>query len=127
VPSSRHSRNSNQNWIHKKYLKSYEEEATDDQLKNIAIADELQIITGEYSKRLSKESKVAKDADLLDQIFLLKEYAWQGNREAELWLVDNNQIKLLSSDSAKKIAQEILSQKPSDWWSSEGWSTGRRK
>jgi putative hydrolases of HD superfamily len=120
-------RTGDQNWIHKKYTKTFEEEAIHDQLNSLIFADDLLKITDEYSQRISKEAKIAKDADLLDQVFLLKEYAWQGNQEALLWLKDNEQIKLLASQSAKFLAQEILSQNPSDWWSHSGWSAERRK
>jgi putative hydrolase of HD superfamily len=119
-------RTGDQNWIHKKYTKTFEEEAIHDQINDLAFADDLFEITDEYSQRVSKEAKIAKDADLLDQVFLLKEYAWQGNQEAALWLKDNAQIKLLTSKSAKKLAQEILSQNPSDWWSTSSWSADRR-
>ncbi len=37
----------------------------------------------EYKVRESLESKVAKDADILDQIFILKEYALTGHKEAQ--------------------------------------------
>lgn len=120
-------RTGDQNWIHKKYTKTFEEEAIYDQIKNLAFADDLFEITDGYSQRVTKEAKIAKDADLLDQVFLLKEYAWQGNQEAFLWLQNNEQVKLLTSKSAKNLAQEILSQTPSDWWSRSGWSADRRK
>jgi putative hydrolase of HD superfamily len=120
-------RTGDQNWIHKKYVKTYESEVIKDQLTGVPGGAALLNITAEYEKRSSKEAKLAKDADLLDQILLLKEYAWQGNREAALWLKDNEQIKRLSSQSARLLAQEILSQKPSDWWSNQGWSADRRK
>ena len=37
---------------------------------------------GEYDERESLEAHLAKDADLLDQILLLREYEWVGNNEA---------------------------------------------
>jgi len=119
-------RTGDQNWIHKKYTKTFEEEAIHDQINSLAFAQDLFEITGEYAQRVSQEAKIAKDADLLDQVFLLKEYAWQGNQEAALWLQNNEQIKLLTSKSAKNLAQEIVSQNPSDWWSASGWSANRR-
>lgn len=119
-------RTGDQNWINKKYIKSFAGEAIVDQLLGIPGAKELHEISLEYELRDSKESKLAKDADLLDQVLLLKEYSWQGNQEATLWLEDNEQIKRLYSKSAKRIAREILSQNPSDWWINSGWSPDRR-
>jgi putative hydrolase of HD superfamily len=120
-------RTGDQNWVHKRYIKAFDNEAIKDQLTDIPSASDLIEITSEYEKGSSSESKLAKDADLLDQVLLLKEYAWQGNQEAADWLKGNEQIKRLYSKSAKQIAQEIMKQKPSDWWSRSGWSADRRK
>ena len=120
-------RTGDQNWVHKKYIKAFEDEAVKDQLSNIPASSELLTITSEYEKRESKEAMLAKDADLLDQLLLLKEYSWQGNQEAAQWLKDNEQVKRLYCKSAKQIANEILSQRPSNWWSHSGWSADRRK
>lgn len=120
-------RTGDQNWVHKKYVKTFDDEAIPDQVAKIPFgADILQIKT-EYEKRESPEAIVAKDADLIDQVILLKEYAWQGNKEAELWLVDSEQGKRLVCDSAKKLVREIVNKKPSDWWGKTGWSAERRK
>lgn len=123
---SSETRTGDQNWVHKKYTKIFEEEVIMDQLSGISIVNDLVEIAEEYSTKITKEAKIAKDADLLDQVLLLKEYAWQGNQEANQWLKDNEQIKMLSSHSAIILAQEIISQKPSDWWCNQGWSADRR-
>jgi putative hydrolases of HD superfamily len=120
-------RTGDQNWVHKKYIKAFDGEASGDQLSSVPGAADLLKIKSDYEKRTSPEAKLAKDADLLDQILLLKEYAWQGNREAEEWLKDNQQIKRLFGNSAKRLAAEILAQNPSDWWTRSGWSAERRK
>lgn len=109
------------NWLNKRYVKVYEEEIRQDQLKDLPHAAELIKLSEEYSQRQSKESKVAKDADHLDQVLLMKEYAHQGNKEAEGWLHQDKinecqQIKLMHFDLTKEIAKKIIEQKPSDWW-----------
>lgn len=120
-------RTGDQNWVHKKYVKSFDEEVIQDQFRGVPGESKLLNITGEYEKRDTLEAKLAKDADLLDQILLLKEYEWQGNREATEWLKGKEQGKRLFSETAKKIVKEIVSQKPSDWWSNDGWTAERRK
>lgn len=120
-------RTGDQNWVHKKYTKTFEDEAIRDQLTDIPAASEILKIATEYEKRESLEAKLSKDADLLDQILLLKEYSWRGNQEAADWLKGGEQIKRLYSKSAKRVAKEILEQNPSDWWSHSGWSAERRK
>lgn len=118
-------RTGDQNWVNKKYIKAFEDEAIKDQIKNLPFKEDLSSVVDEYSERKSKESWVAKDADLLDQMLLLKEYAWRGNNEALAWLKDSEQAKRLKTTTGKKLAQEILKQKPHDWWTNL-WTADRR-
>lgn len=125
IHDSEESRCGDQNWVHKKYVKVYEEEIREGQFLGIPGEGELIKTGSEYQKRESKEARIAKDADLLDQIMLLKEYAAMGNKEAESWLTDNQQKKRIYGKTAKKLAREIMKQKPSDWW--EGLWCGERR
>ncbi len=122
------SRSGDQNWIHKKFVKVFEDEIHEGQLRSLPFSPELQNLNREYHERKSKESIIAKDADLIDQILLLKEYVWQGNEEAKLWLGGSGKgehLNSLKTKSAKKIAKKILSSKPSDWWA-DLWTNQRR-
>lgn len=117
-------RSNDQNWVHKKYVKVYEDEIQKDQFKFANKFKEFETIKNEYNQRKSKESFIAKDADMLDQILLLREYAWAGNHEAERWLSGKSESFLVTK-SAKKLCREIKKQKPSDWWSNN-WTNKRR-
>ncbi len=115
-------RSGDHNYIHKKYIKIFEDEISKDQLSNLPFDDFSNFIQ-DFEKRESRESIVAKDADLLDQICLLKEYSHQGNKEAAIWLSDkdysgdgNIQYKNLRTESGKKLGKEILSGRVSEWW-----------
>lgn len=123
------SRCGDQNWVHKKYLKVFEEEIRKEQLKKLPDHQELLVLSTEYQKRKTLEAKIAKDADLLDQIFLLREYVWQGNKEAERWLrsirKESEFEKRVFSKIAKRIAKEAKKQRPSIWWKSS-WRDDRR-
>jgi putative hydrolase of HD superfamily len=118
-------RSSDHNWVHKKYVKVFEDEIRYDQLKDLPNSQELIKLSKEYQERKTLESKIAKDADLLDEIFLLREYAWQGNKEAQQWLKGKrdprnkkmtSHEKMLSTKLAKDIAREAKKQSPSKWW-----------
>lgn len=114
-------RSGDMNWVNKKYVKVYGDEIRDDQLKNLPHSEEFLQLSKEYAERQSKEAKIAKDADLLDQVFLLREYSHQGNKEAEHWVREGSegicyQIKLMSFDLTKEIARKAIAMKPSDWW-----------
>jgi putative hydrolase of HD superfamily len=119
------SRAGDQNWVHKKFVKVFEEEIRETQLAPLPEASELLKFSKEYQERQSKEAKIAKDADLLDQIFLLKEYSHQGNKEADDWLKGKEQEKLMFSKTAKRLACEVYQQRPSDWWANL-WTNHRR-
>lgn len=120
------SRSGDQNWIHKKYVKTFEDEIASDQFKPLPFGKELHSLDLEYQERKSKEAKIAKDADVIDQILLLKEYAWAGNQEAATWLKHENHLKILLTKEGKALAKEIIKQKPSDWWYKGLWTTARR-
>jgi len=119
-------RSGDQNWVHKRYVKFFEEEIMKDQLSDLTEEEKLIEIMQEYEERVSLESQVARDADLLDQILLLKEYENNGNKEAEKWLKGKAQLKLTSTESAKRIALEIHEANTNDWWSGI-WTDKRRK
>jgi putative hydrolase of HD superfamily len=123
-----------QNWVHKRYVKIFEEEIREGQLKNLPNSEELLKLSKEYQERKTLEAKAAKDADILDEIFLLREYELQGNKEASDWLrkgkksrgkKQKHEIKLLTN-IAKKIAKELLKQNPSLWWGGL-WTETRRR
>ena len=114
-------RTGDHNWIHKRYVKVFEDEIHSEQLGSLPYPD-LKEFVGEYKERRTKEAILAKDADLLDQILLLREYEWQGNKEAKIWLhgksgkKKNEQLVLLKSASGKKLGAAIYKENPSDWW-----------
>lgn len=106
------SRSGDQNWIHKRYVKVFEDEISHDQFDHLSFGKDILVLGREYQERKTLEAKLAKDADLLDQILLLKEYEHVGNQEAAEWLKNNAQIKLLQTTYAKKLAKKILAQPP---------------
>ena len=124
-------RSNDHNWVHKRYTKIFDEEITKEQLGTLPDT-ELFDLAREYEVRESPESIIAKDADLLDQVLLLKEYEWQGNKEAAVWLhgkgddEGNAQLKRLRLDSARKLGEAIYADHPSDWWN-ELWTSNNRK
>ncbi len=123
-------RSGDQNWVHKRYVKVFEDEIIKDQISDLPGESDLKKVLKEYHERGSKEAKIAKDADLIDQILLLKEYVMTGNNEAITWLKNdgnkkNRHFELLYSKSAKDLAREIMKQNPSDWWKNL-WTEKRR-
>lgn len=123
-------RSGDMNWVNKRYVKVYADEIREGQLEDLPHNKELLELSEEYEKRETKESKVAKDADLLDQILLLKEYARQGNEEAKSWLCKddlskNQQIKLMHFNFSKKLGKSAMDAVPHVWWE-DVWTSTRR-
>lgn len=116
------SRSGDQNWVHKRYVKVYEDEITKDQFEGLD--KNLYEVMREYSERKTKESIVAKDADRLDQFLLVKEYQLLGNQEANKWIGESAE-KEFKTKSAKKLFREIYSSNPSNWWK-KLWVSARR-
>lgn len=119
------SRAGDQNWVHKRFVKVFEKEIREGQLRNLPKANELLELSKEYQERKTIEAKIAKDSDLLDQILILKEYAWRGNKEAEKWLKGKEQEELMFTETGKKLAAEAYRQRPSEWWDNL-WTNNRR-
>ncbi len=129
-------RTGDHNWIHKRYISIHDDEIIEEQLGSLP-DPELKKLALEYQERQSRESIIAKDADLLDQILLLREYEWQGNREASIWLrgkesaqkeanAGNHQAAKLKTASGVALANEIYTQDPSAWWNNL-WTSNNRK
>ncbi|MEK7586395.1 MAG: HD domain-containing protein [Patescibacteria group bacterium] len=124
-------RSNDHNWVHKKYIKVFEHEINEDQLGTLPYLD-LRDFIGEYEKRESREAILAKEADLLDQILLLREYEWSGNKEANIWLYGkgvskiNAQLEKLKTETGKKLGKLIYDIDPSDWWNNL-WTSNNRK
>jgi putative hydrolase of HD superfamily len=123
-------RSNDHNWVHKRYVKVYEEEITKDQLGTLPFGDLFDIAT-EYNERQTLESQLAKDADIIDQILLLREYEWQGSREARIWLdgkkadTDSRPLDRLKTDTAKALGQVLYERDPSEWWN-DLWTSHNR-
>lgn len=114
-------RSGDHNWIHRRYVTEAADEIAEGQVGTLPFPD-FADIDREYRERQSKESLVAKDADVLDQILLLREYVWQGNQEAQRWLSGKNPprpyayLDYLKTESGKTLGKAIYDECPSDWW-----------
>jgi putative hydrolase of HD superfamily len=123
-------RSNDHNWIHKKYVKIFEDEISHEQLGSLPYPDMKQLIE-EYNARKSPEAILAKEADLLDQILLLREYEMAGNMEAKVWLHGKGDVKgsphmkRIKSKTGKKIGLALFKTSPSEWWS-HIWTTNNR-
>ena len=114
-------RSQDHNWVHKKYVTTNVDAIIADQFL-LHQSPYMKGIIEEYEERKTLESIIAKDADTLGQLLLLKEYEHQGNKEAVLWLEGKTTKKpsawvdRLKLESAKELGRAIYDVTPSDWW-----------
>jgi len=101
------------NFINKYYRVEDEEKAIQDQWKDIVGGKKVTSLLKEYNKRKSKEAIVAKDADILDQIFLQKEYLSQRPYDFKKWHTYHE--KRLKTKSALQIARLVFKTESMDW------------
>lgn len=101
------------NFVNKLYGTLREEEAINDQLEGLPIADEVGGMLKEYNERKSTESIVSKDADNLDQMLLQQEYFYKDGKNLKVWQMHTE--RFLRTESAKKIAWRLREANPFEW------------
>ena len=102
------------NTITKRYCERNEDKAMNDVTTDLPFGDEIKKIFKEYEDRNTLESKIAKDADLIDLIILLKEEIEKGNNKAKSWIP--RQIEMLNFKESKELAMEIVKGDSDYWW-----------
>lgn len=101
------------NLVNQMYSDLKEEQARKEQMDDLPIGVEVLELLEEYEKRETKESIVAKDADLLDQMILSQEYLFKDKVNLNAW--QTHTLSVLKTASAKQIASEIRETNPFDW------------
>lgn len=108
------------NDLHKmgqKYIdfKTAEKKAFADQMNMIGRSgEELNAVMKEYFSQESKESIVARDADLLECVVQAKEYIDIGHKEAQNW-IDNTRA-ILHTKTAKEMLKQIEKSSSQEWY-----------
>lgn len=102
------------NYFQKKYVEKNEIKAVEDIAGNIKELSSLPAFISEFNNGSSIEAEIARDADVLELIFTLKEELDKGNKQAEIWVKDA--VKRLKLSDSIEIAETALSVKSYDWW-----------
>ncbi len=114
-------RTGDHNWIHRRYVSEDDERVLEEQLGLLPFS-ELADMAREYRARQSSESIVAKDADILGQVVLLKEYEQKGNQEAKLWLAGKSRkrpyayLDQVKTASGRALGMALYDERASSWW-----------
>jgi putative hydrolase of HD superfamily len=96
-----------------------EDQSFSDQIGGLpeGISDELSAMRREYKLQESKESIVARDADILDCLVQAKEYSEHGSTSAALFMKNADHLK---TDSARKLWALMEQTDVNTWWSRVG-------
>ena len=78
------------------------------------LGKELFALHEEFQQQKTKESLVARDADLLEGLVQAREYQKIGYADAQNWI--DNIRKILVTPSAKRLAAVLEETDPNDWW-----------
>ncbi|WP_395110737.1 HD domain-containing protein [Actinomadura sp. SCN-SB] len=78
------------------------------------VAKLVQDLIAEFEAAETIEARVAKDADKIETLLQAAEYKAQGH-PTEPW--EETSIAALRTDSAKRLAQAIITGDPNSWWS----------
>jgi putative hydrolase of HD superfamily len=99
-------------------VKAAEIQALKDQVSNLPpqLARRIEALNQTYEARDTQEGIVAKDANWLETAVSAKEYLERGYQGMQNWI--DNVREALETESAKKLLQEIESQKDftNSWW-----------
>jgi putative hydrolases of HD superfamily len=116
------------NYVHQKYTKSDEGPAINDLTSSLPFGSKINEIVHEYETRESYESKLAKDADILELILSLKEQIDIGNEKAKSWI--EAAVKRLKTKEGALLAKDIIKTDSDRWWygnKDDQWWINRNK
>lgn len=113
---SHETRTGDPNKVNRRYMNVDEDKAASDQYSW------LDKNAGKYLYDLWKQvdsprthaSRIAKDADILECVLTAREYIVQGYPSATNWM--DNARKVLQTESANKLVEEIFYSDPNAWW-----------
>jgi putative hydrolase of HD superfamily len=96
-----------------------EDQSFSDQIRGLpeGIRDELSAVRREYIEQQSKESIVARDADILECLVQAKEYSEHGNTSAALFMKNADHLK---TESARKLWALMERTDVNAWWTRIG-------
>jgi putative hydrolase of HD superfamily len=110
------SRTGDVDYLSRQYTQRNEKQAEHDLLGGTIHEDEI-ILLEEYAKRESIESKIVKDADILDVELELMETKFRGHSLGNIWTKDRKEkvYPKLYTKTAKRMWQDIHKANPHDW------------
>lgn len=102
------------NPVQKEYCQADDQKARSDIFSELPFTNNIENMLKEREEKQSVESKIAKDADILEWIGFLVEQKWNGSRKADYWI--SLSLPKLETAEAQKIGKELVKANPDNWW-----------
>jgi putative hydrolase of HD superfamily len=102
------------NYVQQKYVNIDEKKVLSDLISGLAFGQDIAKLINEFNECKTREAKLANDADQLSFILELKKLQDTGAKSPEKWI--DIVMKRLKTDTARQIAQSIISTDWDDWW-----------
>lgn len=100
--------------LSKHYVQADAPRALRDQLAPLSFGIELEELWSEYEAGMTRESRLAKDADQIELLLTLREQESRGQTKASEWL--DRTVARIQTDLGSKIARAIVGGDPGHWW-----------
>ena len=122
-------RTSDHNYVNRKYVTEDLDKVLDDGARAWAYGDEIVAAIREFESGESPEACLAKDADQLELLLMLKEQADLGKPNVHEWITPL--LARLKTAAGKRLADEILGTRWDAWWFGDKndthWIDGKKR
>ena len=122
-------RTSDHNYVNRKYVTEDLDKVLDDGARAWAYGDEIVAAIREFESGESPEACLAKDADQLELLLMLKEQADLGKPNVDEWITPL--LARLKTAAGTRLADEILGTRWDAWWFGDKndthWIEGKKR
>ena len=107
-------RTSDHNYVNRKYVQEDLDKVLDDGASHWPFGHEVAAYVREFEAAETPVARLAKDADQLELLLVLKEQGDLGNPHVDDWI--KPLLARLRTDAGRQLADEILATRWDEWW-----------
>jgi putative hydrolases of HD superfamily len=122
-------RTSDHNYVNRKYVQEDLQQVLEDGASHWPFGEEIAAYVREFEAAETPAARLAKDADQLELLLVLKEQGDLGHPHVDDWI--KPLLARLKTDVGKRLADEILATRWDDWWFNDKqdphWTNGDKR